>query len=390
MSIYSQENMKTTIVRATYHNNTRSEFQLPNKVCLSNIRMINVGCAVPDSAIANGCRYPMASGVGGLIQNIFLYANDNQVVSQLRNANKYLAYHNSRRGNDEEYALVSELSQSALGFSQDLDHKINFTANKPLTADVNTTPKGWLLVSDCLGFLQATTAVPSDVCNMRIVIEWSSSDLLNFAVDDVTVATNSMTIAEPQLIVDVVEGAKSGNVQVSYWDIEDDRAVIPSVATGVKATTDFRLDGFTNKFVDKVLFVNNTRTQNKYTGMDKSVPQPEENLEITLNGRVAVPFGGINTAKKQKMLNESWGQNNFPVGENLEGMVGAANLYENATGSFSYGGMRWGKRVNELQMTYSRVGGAAAPQKDEFDYRIFAEVAKTFKLDKGRVLIANN
>ena len=389
MSIYSQENMKTTIVRANYHNNNRTEFELPKKVCLSNIRLINVGCAVPNSAVANGCRYPMLSGVGGLIQNIYLYANDNQVVSQLRNANKYLAYNNSRRENDEEYALVSQLSQSALGFSQDLDHKINFEANKPLTDNVNTTPKGWFLLSDCLNFLQATTSVPSDVCNMRVVIEWNL-DLLNFMVDDVGVATTSMTISEPQMIVDVVENAKSGNVQVSYWDIEDDRVVIPAVATGVKGTTDFRLDGFTNKFVDKVLFINSTRTQNKYTGMDKSVPQPEENLEITLNGSKLVPFGGINTAKKQKMLNESWGRSNYPVGENLEGMTAAANLYENATSSFSYGGMRWGKRVNELQMTYSRVGGGAAPQKDEFDYRIFAEVAKTFKLDKGRVLIANN
>ena len=389
MSIYSQENITTEIVRASYHNNNRTEFQIPKKVCLSNMRMINVGCSVPASAVANECRYPMASGVGAIIENIYLYANDNQVVSQMRNVNRYLAYQNSRRANDEEDALVSELSQSALGFSQDLDYKIKFTANEPLTADVNTTPKGWFLLSDALVFLQGTTSVPSDVCNMRVVIEWSS-DLQNFAVNNTAVATTSMSISEPQLICDVVQEAKSGNVQVSYWDLENDRVVIPAVGAGVKGTTDFKLDGFNNKFIDKVLFVNDTRTQNKYTGMDKSVPQPEEVLEIVLNGAKLVPFNGISTEKKQHYLNNSWGQNNFPVGENLEGMVGVANLYENATSSFSYGGMRFGKRVNELQMTYSRIGGATAPQKDEFDYRIYGEVAKTFKVDKGRVLIANN
>ena len=323
-----------------------------------------------------------------LIRNIYLYCNDNQEVSVLRNASKYLAYQNSRLTNSEEFSLVSELSQSALGFAQNLDHQILFVADKPLTADENS-PKGWVLLSDALGYLRATTSVPADTVNFRVVIEWSD-DLLNFSVDDVTAPVASMTIAEPQLLVDVVEGAKSGNTQVSYWDVEQDRVVVQAVGAGITGTTDFKLDGFNNKFVDKILFVNDTRTQNKYTGLDKSVGMPDEVLELVLNGAKIVPFNGVDTAKKQHYLNQSWGQTNFPVGEQLEGMTASANLYVNPTSSFSYGGMRFAQRVNELQMTYSRVGGATAPQQDEFDFRVYAEVAKTMKVDKGRVLIANN
>ena len=108
MSIYSQENMTTEIVRPVYHNNNRTEFELPRKVCLSNMRMINVGCSVTAPA---GTFYPITSGCMSLIRNTYLYCNDNIEVSVLRNASKYLAFQNSRRANDEEYSLVSQLSQ---------------------------------------------------------------------------------------------------------------------------------------------------------------------------------------------------------------------------------------------------------------------------------------
>ena len=385
MSIYSQ-NITTEIVRASYHNNSRTIFKMPPKVCLSNIRILNVGASVDAVAVGNNCKYPITSGAKCLVQSIALLGEDNQEICVLRNAHQFCGFENALHPNDEEADLIAPMVKASLGFKQNTDHKIGFTENQDLTADVNTTPKGMFYLADMLKYLADVVQVPCDLAPMRVVIEWSD-DLKNFAINPATPVA-SFQIAEPQLVVDVIESAKSpADYQVSYYSMEQDRAVVQATASGLE--TNFKLSGFNGKFVNRMLMLNDTRTARQYTGMDKSTPMVGEALKIKVNGGELPP---ITEALKQKVCADAWGQNNFPVGDNLSGMK-SNDIYQ-ATQlpqkSFGYGGVQLATRVNELQMNFTRAVAGNAEQDDAFDFRCYAEVLKSMRIKNGNLVIGYN
>ena len=385
MSIYSQ-NITTEIVRASYHNNSRTIFKMPRKPCLSNIRILNVGAAVEPTAVSNNCKYSITSGAKSLVQNIYLLGDDNQEICSMREAHHWAGFENSLHANDEEADLVAPMVKSSLGFKQNTDHKIGFTENINLTSNPETTPKGMFYLADMLKYLSDVVQVPCDLASMRVVIEWSDN-LKNFAINPATPVT-SFLIVEPQLCVDVIQNAKSpDDYQVSYYSMEQDRAVVQATASGLE--TNFKLSGFNGKFVNRMLMVNDTRTARQYTGMDKSTPMVGEALKLKVNGGELPP---ITQSLKQKVCADAWGQNNFPVGDNLSGMK-SNDIYQAPQlpqKSFSYGGVQLATRVNELQIQFTRAVAGNAEQDDAFDYRVYAEVLKSMRIKNGNLVVGYN
>ena len=145
-----------------------------------------------------------------------------------------------------------------MGFTVGVDGKIKMSADSPvLTGDVTTTPKGRLDLTTALKYLDYTKVVPCDVLDLRLVIEWSQSGT-NFNMDPTGPAVTITAIAEPELIVDEIDGASPQSGSVQYWNVENDRAVIDAVPAGADPKeTEFKLDGYDGKVVNRVLMLNN-------------------------------------------------------------------------------------------------------------------------------------
>ena len=395
MSLYSNSKINTHIVRPIYHNKQRTEFRLPAKNLLSNWRLVNVGCSVDATAVGNNVKYPVNSGCHCLFENIYLYANDNQLIASLRNAHQYLAVVDALQNNAEETSLTHYLTQNGMGFTVGVDGKIKMSADSPvLTGDVTTTPKGRLDLTTALKYLDYTKVVPCDVLDLRLVIEWSQSGT-NFNMDPTGPAVTITAIAEPELIVDEIDGASPQSGSVQYWNVENDRAVIDAVPAGADPKeTEFKLDGYDGKVVNRVLMLNNINSiPEQKTGIDRSVPQVGEEVDILLNGKQVIPFGGINSAsKKQHLFNSTWGSMNFPLGCNMEGMDGVVDIYTDANiPAFSYGGMSWADagRITDCQIKYKRFHGAIPAQQNSMNYIVFAEVGRAMEYKDSKVVVAN-
>ena len=392
MSVYSNLNIQTKIVRVAYHSNARTEFRFERDApCLSNIRLMNIGCSQTGGT---DVKYPISSGVGSLIKHISLYCG-NQLISQLRDANKYLAFHYCNDSNDNELAKTNILAQNGLGYLT-LANKLTRMGNQTnLTGDVSTTPVGWIRLDECLHFLKSTSQVPCDVGDWRLVIEWSSS-LTNFNHQSGSyVAPTSIEIVEPMVVCDFILGAKSpSDLIVQYWDLESDRIVIPAIPPAVTTpdATKAKMNGFDTKTVGRMLLVNDMpEFPNAGLGIDKSVPQLDEKIQMTVNGKKKFAFDGITNLNKTQMLNDAWGAMCCPFFNNQYGLAGATDIYGVNTNmdGFSYGGVKMQQRIQDLQVEYTRTRGAENWHKEQFDLLIFGEVAKQFLHKGGKTVVVN-
>jgi len=393
MSLYSDKQIQTKLVRVAYHSNSRSEFRLPNaNPCLSNIRIINVGAAQTGGTHVF---YPVTSGVCSLINQISLYC-DNQLVSQVRDAHKLYAFLNCRQTNNEELSRTSELKHTGLGYLVLENEQTRIVGQTPLTNDVNTTPRGWVALDNALRFLQGTTQVPTDVENWRVVIEWSK-DLTNFNAGTAGhVNPTSIEICEPVLILDGVVGTKSPNeIEVRYWDLESDRIVItdvPAPQAGVVQSVNAKMDGFNKKFVGRMLLQNDMAEHlNLFMGNDRSIPQLAERINLTVNGMKMLSFDGISVNNKTQMLNDTWGAMCCAFFNDKTELEGSADIYGANTNmdGFGYGGISLSQRVNDLQWQYERTGDANVSHNSAFNFMVYAEVAKQFSYKSGKVIVAN-
>ena len=387
MSLYSSSQIKTHILRPSYHNSKRTEWRLPNVVLLSNIRMLGVGCTQTGGT---DVKYNLSAGVKSLFQNIYLY-HDNQLVCGLREAHHWLGFTNSLHGNEEQVGRQTFTARSGTGYQLDDNDEVSIVGGvgNTVTGSEATTSKGQMFLDEALSFLRDVRQVPCDKMNVRLVIEWNTA-LNNFFA---TANPTSISILEPQLIVDEVVGAKSPNqVTLPYYSLENGRAVISAVAVGVTFTDKFKIDGFNRKNVRRMLFINNmTSAPGSELGVDQSVPQLEEKISILMNGKKMLPFSGITPENKQQMVNDIFGRMCFAIADNFVGLEGAADIYDtNAqTLGFSYGALDVKQRVEGgMQFEYTRTGGSVALFQDAFDFLVFAEVQKVLSIKQGKVILA--
>jgi len=411
MSFYNS-NIKTHLVDPIYNSaNFQTEFRLrPDTVYLTNMRIANIGVKG-----TNGATYNALTGAAGVIKSIRLY-DGNQLLDQILSAKEWIAFSGFRHNNNNERDMEKFLQHSNMGFTFDGSQIVPYmtprtiNANDPQSVSAPTNV-GWLNLKKLLPFLDAGMYLPSNVYqNLRLVIEYDSNMFVGFGN-----AVNGTT--EPLLIVDELSNesaqasVKKNYKGVSYSCIEHDRVVLPAIAAASTAQSQtFNINGFNNKFLDRLLIINTPTSATPASEADNavfskdyanlgSVAQLDEKQQIRVNGANKLPRDGI-TRPNQRLayLTDTWGTCNSYVGSNqlwlygssltaAEQSVAAAGIVKNPLsrlGNLSYTGLMVNEFINELEIEYSRKSGVStAIQNQQLILNLFGQVRKQVVMQQG-------
>jgi len=172
---------------------------------------------------------------------------------------------------------------------------------------------------------------------------------------------------------------------------------VPATTDGTLQPVDTRLRGFDNKTVTRMVVANDSSYANDYCSRTHSVAMNAEKLNFRVNGRLLMPYNGIdNENQKLRSLN-GWGEATvYQAGQytqETEGNIDAVLL--GMAGQFSYASFDVRQKINDLNIQYQRTGKTGVPAGDtsfltDMDIYCFAEVLKQVKEDnKGNLMVMN-
>lgn len=404
MSFYTS-GLKTNIVDASFDKaNFQSVFRFnEDTVYLCNLRLLNVGVTGTTTT------YNELTGAYGVIQSISLY-DGNVLLDQVLECGRWIGWSNFNKSNTQNKSINNVLSKNALGFSFQ-DKVVSRQASGNIEATEDTTAKSWLSLKSVLPFLDASQVLPTNVYkNLRVVVQYTK-DKDSYLKD--TTGTDYKSL-EPILIADeMMDSSTKDEMMKSYKGVnfvglEHDRVVLNAVTPTAAnknpvQNKSFLVNGFSNKKINRMLFVNTptqdyksaTDTNQAYSNMG-SVSQLNQKLQLRVNGMNVYPGEGI-TRSNQRLarLTDNWGSVNTVSNETYQ--HDAANHFTDAIGrlgNLDYSGINLaGRRVNELQIQYSRTGqydDAATAVQTEKTYNqqliinMYAEVQKTVEVQGER------
>ena len=417
MSFYTSA-IKTHHVDPYYNSSkNRTEFRLDaDKMFLSNLRLLNVG--VVAGTTDRDLNYLV--GPAGVIRRIGLY-DGNQFLSGSNHANLWMSFKNQLSTNRVMKNVDRYTKQLNLGFIHQIDasaaanERATFLSSEgvfQVTDNEDTTPLVHLDLKELIPMLGATRHLPSNVFRrLRLVIEYETDPLL------VVINNTIASTVQPLLVVDelvsdkAISDAMSSMGDIQWMEIEHDNAYLPAgtavANTPAVQTANFRLNGFDNKYVDRmVIMFNSDGTETNVNGaVDKyeSVVQDQERLQISVNGSNLLPFNGIEYPnQKLARLTDSWGDVCMTPSANKiwspDMDVYDVNT-EELTGTLGHTGVVVGQRVGELQLQYKRnCHTAAAPgaleREDTLNasknINVFAEVLKSIKMSNNGYKVMYN
>lgn len=243
---------------------------------------------------------------------------------------------------------------------------------------------GYLSLQEYLLFLRATPAF--NFPNIRLVIEWSD------------LAKTSVSNNEPVLVYEEAVGEnqpKFTGVVYNSWEL--DRVRIPAVLVDVNQSVKYRVQGFNNKRVNRLLLAftpENTGTA--LNGVLCSPPQKLEEYQIYWNNIPIYPWD-VDDSLKSRLAIDTWGNKTQPFGSDLynvefyDSIVASPNLSEPTQ---SWGGVDMQSLpITNLQVGYKRVGftavGKAQTGIDSLLLYLFGEVVKQVSFNsKGQPVVA--
>ncbi len=401
---------RLNIIDAISHSNSRSELRFdPNKVYSGNVMLGNLGCTITNPA--RSLLYNANSGVLALIQNIYLY-DGTQLLDQLTDAHHILAFRNVQAANGYNENIGQQLiaTNRAYDVQQDpYDIKnvpkivdvVTLDPGSAATQDPNTTFKGFVNLQNIFNCLkqmaykfenETVQLVDTNVFqSLRVIIEWRSSAELNSAFQGTTTGL-AVTILQPQLFLEEVEASPPQSLSFNYLVYELDKVNCNSAAGAGTIQTKQRVNAFNTKFVSKLLLMNvdPTKLTDDNVGnddavkCDSSLVQPNEIIQMYLNGKALFDFNGMNThGRKLNFVTDAWGALSIPECSYLQVARPSELLTPQAAqlaGKMSYGGVLLNDRVTELNVDYSRtVTGAAAA----FLLFVWGEVVKNINIKNG-------
>ena len=232
--------------------------------------------------------------------------------------------------------------------------KDNTERGNVLTSVEDTTPRAWLDLKICFPFLKATPYLDSEqLQSLRLLVEFQPSPAS--VVVGVLGSNPTYEYLRPSLIVDEVINlqGKVKNPVIKYVNMDSEKVVVNINNNAV----DQRLRGFDSKTINRILMVNKLPDQSDNLKGHCSPSMFQESYQFILNGKKFLPYQGINSpAKKQQMLNDSWGGHLAPCGTNqyVLDRVGDILQEPDLARKFSYGGITLGAEIDELQLEYRR------------------------------------
>lgn len=397
MSIYNSR-IKTHLIKPVYDGkNIRSEFRLEsNTAYLSNMRVMEIGVSM---AGANQAQYNALCGAYGVIKSIHLYDN-NTLLDQQLESNLWSAWKQVNKTNqdnlDNSYITCANNAGSVYAGNDNSNTGIGSQIVRggkfslPTSASELNTTKGWLNLKEVFPLLSSLQYLDTEVFQrIRIVIHYHNN---GEEFMDERQATAGKITTEPLLVVDEIVGDGKAKVMgkfsgVNYTTIEHDRvrlnAVVPTDTdpNRVQAQT-FKISGFNNKNVGRMLIVKSPITQARYTdttanegtniakgGKLQSVSCFKELVQMRKNGNALLTGRGLeSSAQRLAMVNDIWGRCSIPLFSN--GVAYSTNIADDTKertellvgnnkdiGSLDYIAFDLrGERVLDLQFDYQRSG----------------------------------
>ena len=338
-------------------------------------------------------------GVLSYIKNITLY-DGSVVLDQLRQVAPYMAFKNYNKANRNNVGQEIIKVGHQVGYLQNNTHGgqiVEPYVAPEIKQTTATTSRYAIDLRRLLPFLRNSQFLPSMIYkNLRIVIEFNV-DALSTLFDATNIGSLS-TLKDSLLVVDelvnenVVAQAMKQYKGVSFSAIEHDAFQLPADTqiTGAgqssERTTSTILHGFQGKFVNRLLMFASPVSQLACANGDatlissgklRAIANPDENIQIRLNGMNMFGGQGINqSSEKLAMLHDTWGICDHAPGSELIGVFAnaAGNIIglasdeytHDITNSNSYFGCFLRDRVESLQVDYTTTQfvpvGAGFPQ----------------------------
>ncbi len=384
---YSNSQVETKILDASnYVANRYVEFKLDEDdvYYLSDIRLINLGATA-----ANTPNYNALGGASNLIKHIELL-DGREVLCSARHISPYVAFQETRQPNEKNKSVNNFLLKSDYGYQAAYGGIKTGGDPSALTNDANTTPKSHISLRDVLPLLERMPALPSAMFkNLRIRIEFETTP------QKVISSADAITTTEPSLCVDCVRGNMSMPSQVSWLEIEHDEYVLQgaSVAEAAqpsKQPTSVRLNGFNNKFVERMLLVKQFDDATKY-GVNHIVKNGSlaifgEELQVRINGASKFPKPLDKDCVRSQVCEDAWGVLNvvqqFNKINTTDDLLAGAQI-----GLTDYDGWVVGDAVKDLQIQHNRscINDSATDSKANSIIKVhcYAECRKVLNMKGG-------
>lgn len=366
-----------------YHNvSVRTEFRIDSEnLKFSDLRLLNLFFANEGGAVIN----PTSNGgMAEFIKSITLLSGNIQIdrcdsvnlLSCHREnsvSNRYNSFvQNQLRLNDYSFVIENgAINESCLIFRTIQLNRQNLY--------------GYLSLQEYLLFLRSTPVF--NFPNIRLVIEWSD------------LAKTSSSNVEPVLVYEEAVGENQPEFQgVVYNSWELDRIRISAVDEDEVQTGKFRVQGFNNKRVNRLLLAFTPENIGTVANAKLcSPPQKLEQYQIYWNNIPIYPWD-VDDSLKTRIHLDTWGNKTQPWGQDLyniqfyaDAIVSEADLVEPTQ---SWGGVDMQSLpITNLQIGYKRTGfvadGKAQTGTDSLLLYLFGEVVKQVSFNqKGQPVVA--
>ncbi len=381
--------------------NVSCEFKLPkDKVILSSIQLCNLGLF----GVNNG-QTMEDTGVGSMIKKVSLLCKG-QELSKTNEANlvfhmlKHTSNSNRQANFVEAYGgdmgcrgfLVNHLGADADEYRKFVDID-GFTSSNITNASELLTGKGRISLSDILPILKSIRVLDTNVLeDLSIRVEFDPN-LNNY--NRGTAFQANQNITRPKLVYTCLYddkvikqekemGGYNSKNGLMWNEYEVDSYVVPintagqaSNGTLIQQNISVKLNGFQNKFVNRMAIVNTYLTpsgvgtvstpqanNNGSSGNLNSIVYPLQNLQVVVNGSNLFNCAGLD---KQASINrefvETWGDISTALGaSDMNTPNNALYIRGNALESLKirqsrgYMGFSILQNVRDLQINYSRSG----------------------------------
>jgi hypothetical protein len=411
MSYYTQS-IQTQIIDPQYNQSSyRTEFRITENGLYSNaMRIANLGVLASNASFSKNREYNYITGVGGIVKNIYLY-DDKTPLDQVLNYKDYGAFKNLSASNSDNMDVKKHLKKVGLGFVYDTEV---FTASSstvntviklynpetgghiPNTSEDNS-PAGYLDLRDVFPLLKSLEFLPTSVFKkLRVVIEY---DVNGSLIKDADVSPNvdkPTSTLVPILLVDKIvdEAFVSKWVSefkgVSWNCVENENVVLPSSNVSGVQSVKYRLNGFNNKTLGNLLMQKKTSSLVSDLYLNNgSTSMINETMQVFVNGSALLPDSGVLSSNHRLgLLTDTFGNMNIYPGGNIPCYPQADTSdvrYLARVGELDYFGCSVGKKINQLEITFSRLITDDLPDnyKQQLQLQFFGTVAKSLIVSKG-------
>jgi len=411
MAFYSSGDVKTKYIDPkSFSDGSRAVFELEGHhlAYLPNMRLLDIGVF----GQANG-NYNKLIGANDIIREITLF-DGATILTQLSNYGLYRGFQLQNTSNSNAQSIVNFKSAGGkIGFQQLSDDGLLQNIQRDLvTAAARNESKGaYVELREVLPMLNSVSHLPTDVFrNLRLEVTFNT-ELAEQVLQDITHTITGMKL--PILAVDVLDNkaivskmtAGIGK-QIAWLEVEHDQVAYEATATnggagdqGVEEVKNFKLDGFKNKSVERMVQIKEEQDITKYLngndvkgyGRYASVALFNEKIQVRLNGRNIFPNSGL-TGNMERLayVVDTYGDCAVYPGANQvdidTGIVAGedAGAGRDLIGNLSYNAFYLGEKIFDLQIEHSRTGledtTGLRPSTDALNVHYYAEVKKVLVL----------